>query len=123
MEFFREAQIKQPACSIYGLIFGVKKVQLNEIDASRLHALGITEKADVDAILKHSNVVIGGGQQEANMMNRANHGMMKDLYKLALFDTHLIDPDIIREKCELYGSVKHCRRFNGITFPLFCHRR
>lgn len=46
------AEVKQPACSIYALTFVIQKVQLNEIDSIRLHKLGITDKEDVDAILR-----------------------------------------------------------------------
>lgn len=46
----------------------------------------------------------------------------KDHYKLAWFNTGLIDPDIIVEKCERFGHVKHCRQFHGVSFPLFNRR-
>lgn len=48
--------------------------------------------------------------------------VMKDPYKLALYDTGLIDPDIIVAQCQCYGDVKHCRRFKDYLFILFNRR-
>lgn len=49
--------------------------------------------------------------------------LMIDPYKLAWFNTGLIDPDIIIAKCERFGPVIHCRQFHGISFPLFKRRQ
>lgn len=49
----------------------------------------------------------------------AQSTVMKDPFKLAWFETGFIDPDIVREKCERFGVVKHCRQFRGVSFPLF----
>lgn len=69
----------------------------------------------------------GGESQEATdakfPCQATQPNMMKDPYKLAWFDTGRIDPEIIREKCERFGPVKHCRQFHGVAFPLFNKRK
>lgn len=47
---------------------------------------------------------------------------MKDPYKLVWFNTGLIDPDILLEKCERFGPVKNCRQFHNASFLLFNRR-
>lgn len=74
-----------------------------------------------------NNPNFGAESQEATdakfPFQATQSNVMKDPYKLALFDTGRIDPDIIREKCERFGHVKHCRQFHGVTFPLFNRRQ